>query len=210
MSGKFNFTKSEQLFTLLGIGLILASAILLIAEFSFISKDIVVEADPFQSTYSSIILPAATPVATPLPLSASPSPSINEQAVTQKIPTPAPVATPIAAPSETPQIQTPLQALQSRQKVFLLYPSSHAFLTNTRNNTNGYPLKLKFEVEPKDTVCKLELQHAEQIVLTKELKGSPSGFYEVSLLIKKPGLYLWRVTTPRGGSELREFVIKSE
>jgi hypothetical protein len=230
MMKKSDLRKSELFFIFLGLFLMSVSIVSLYNEFSLLvfyrgfselTTDSVVEVDPFQANYSSVIVDEPAPS---INASSASAPSTNASATnasainapsTSASPTssnsslPVSVA-PTASTSQKHEDSAPLQALKDRQVVFLLFPSAHAFLTTTRKNFKGYPLKLKFEVEPKGTDCKLEVTHEESVVLSKSLKGSPSGFYEVSLLIKKPGLYHWQVSTEHRSSELREFVIRAQ
>jgi hypothetical protein len=199
MDKKTKLRRSEWFFISLGILLMAGSAFFLTENLTFFKDESPLALDAFQANYRATtvqsMLAMPTPTETPI------NPDNDDQ-------NPQPSSTPLAEATPSP---TPEQLAESdRQKVFLLFPASHAFLTNTRSDKKGYPLKLRFEVEPKKTPCKFELRHADQIVLAKEFQGSPTGMYEISILIRQPGLYIWQVFTPGTQSEAREFVIKDQ
>ena len=124
---------------------------------------------------------------------------------------PIPLAEASPTPTETNTsslITTPTPNPTSEVHISLIYPTANAILTRAPQDKTGYPLQLKFEVNPKNTPCTLELKHAGETVLTKPLTGSPSGFFEISLMIKKTGSFSWQITSSSGISELRVFSIK--
>ena len=164
----------------------------------------------FEAQY---VTPGVEPVSTP---SIAEAPT---QAPGTVAPTPAPVAKSdepasdadlpektAAAPTVTP---FPTLGPTQYERIFLLFPQSQALLTHTRIDENkGYSLKLKFEVDPQNTPCRIEVKMGEEVVMSKELEGSPTGLYELSLLIKKPALYKWQVFTQHSKSEVRLFTIR--
>ena len=124
---------------------------------------------------------------------------------------PIPLAETSPTPTETETNTSTLNATPTpipEVHISLIYPSANANLTRAPQDKAGYPLQLKFEVNPKNTPCTLELKHTGETVLTKPLNGSPSGFFEISLMIKKTGTFSWQITSPSGISELRVFSIK--
>jgi hypothetical protein len=204
--------RSEWIFMGLGLIIMIAAALALFFNFSFFKNDVAETTDPFQGTYRQLAgaapLETAAPAGVnPISATASGTPLTPSNPIT--VSTPAPTA---ASETHSNTVHAANansdSELSDRQKVFLLFPASQATLTNTRSNKKGYPLKLRFEVEPKETPCKFELRLGEKIVLAKEFPSSPTGMYEISILVRQPGLYVWQVFTPGTQSEAREFVIK--
>ena len=109
-----------------------------------------------------------------------------------------PAITPTATASPRP----------NSEKIYLMFPAAHALLTKTGLSGKGYPIRFKFEVEPKETPCTFDLSFEGSTVISKPLSGSPNGSYEVSILIRKPGIYLWKITTSQSESEIREITVK--
>ncbi len=115
---------------------------------------------------------------------------------------------PSATPAPTVTAPTPVPALEPPEaSIYLTFPANQAVLTKMGNPKTGYPIRFKFEVYPKFTPCTFELLFKDKVVITKELKGSATGTFELSVLIRKPGLYQWRIKTLDNTSELRTITI---
>lgn len=113
-----------------------------------------------------------------------------------------------STPPPTVTAPTPISNLDPPQaNIFLTYPANQAILTKLGNRQKGYPIRFKFEVYPRFTPCSFELLYQEKTVITKEIRGTGSGTYTISVLIKKPGLYQWRIKTSEITSELRTMTI---
>ena len=117
-------------------------------------------------------------------------------------------ALPAATPPPTVTAPTPHPVLDPPEaSIFLTYPANQAVMTKMGNPQKGYPIKFKFEVYPRFTPCSIELIFKDKTVITKEINGSGTGTYAISVLIKKPGLYQWRIKTSEISSELRTVTI---
>jgi hypothetical protein len=176
---KTSLRKSEWFFIILGSSLTLVSSFLLFTGTSFLKTEAVSE-DPFVATYVHAPLPTPTPTPTPSP---SPIQTLDANGI--------PVS------------------MKKIQKAYLIFPAARAVLTKTGNAKKGYPIKFKFEVDPKDTAAVFILNFKNELVISKPLNGSPTGSYEVSILIRKPGLYTWQIKTDTFESEIREVIIKN-
>ena len=137
--------------------------------------------------------------------------------VAQSTATPMTTATPLetaattdAKPQEVPAVTPfPTLAPSKYERIYLIYPASQAIFTHTGvDDKNAYSIKLKFEVDPQNTPCRLEIKKGEEVILAKELDGSPTGLYEVSVQIKSPALYKWQVFTQHTQSGERLFTIR--
>jgi hypothetical protein len=104
---------------------------------------------------------------------------------------------------------TPFPTIESnREKTFLLFPAAGAVLTKTGLGHKGYPIRFKFEAEPKETSCTFELRFENKVIISKSPPKTETGSHEISILIRKPGLYQWQILTPNSVSETRELTIK--
>lgn len=181
--------RSEVFFSVLGAVMTAGSLFLLFGGVSLVSISAEVAKDPFETQYKAEAIPQITPVPEADPVA---TPAAN----------PFTAATPILDSNGVPV------AVKSLEKAYLLFPAARAVLTKTGNKVKGYPIKFRFEVDPKDIDCTFVLTYQGEIVISKELKDSPTGSYQVSILIRKPGLYIWQVKTSKFESELREVTIK--
>jgi len=181
---KTPFRKSEWFFMILGVLLIAGSTYLLSTRISLLDLRPAVIDDPFQTSYRKIEVPTPTP--SPVPAGAAVTPS----------------GTPILDASGIPMV------VKNKQKAYLLSPAAHAILTHRGNRAKGYSVAFKFEVDPKKTPCTFVLSYQGEPVISRNLKPSPTGSYEVSILIHQPGLYTWQIKTPESESELREVIIR--
>jgi|GEM_PF-2913589 len=201
---KTPFRKSEWFFMILGVLLIAASTYLLSTKISLLDLRPVAVGDPFQASYRKVEVPS-TGAAAPAPTSA-PSTGAIAPAPTS-VPSagngmPAPTGTPILDSSGIPMV------VKNKQKAYLLSPAAHAILTHRGNRTKGYSVAFKFEVDPKKTPCTFVLSYQGKPVISRDLKPSPTGSYQVSILIHQSGLYTWQIKTPESESELREVIIR--
>ncbi len=117
---------------------------------------------------------------------------------------PLPASTPppsVTAPTPVPNLDPP------EASIFLTFPANQAILTKMGNRKKGYPIRFKFEVYPKFTASTFELLYLGKVVITKEVKGTASGNFEIKVLLRKSGLYQWRIKTFGITSELRTMTI---
>ena len=204
---KFKFRRSELLFLTLGVIMMGTSIVLLTPNRLHLIKtapsltSAVSSADAFESSYSGSHLQQPLPNYIPSDeTSTAPAPSVPQA-------TPTPTATP--SPSAT---SVPASDLNSAPlgKTYLLHPAARAVLSKIGNPKKGYPVKFKFEISPASASGIFELKFKEEMILSKPISGSPNGLYEVSVMIKKPGMYSWRVITRHAESEaeVREVTIR--
>jgi hypothetical protein len=178
---KNRMRKSELFFIIISLLMTVGSLGLIYSGTSLLKFNPEVPEDPFASNYKQAPLPTPTPTPEPTPV-LSPTPILDATGI--------PVA------------------VKNIQKAYLLFPAARAVLTKTGSKAKGYPIKFKFEVDPKNTPCTFVLNFKGALVISKPLEGSPTGSYQVSILIRKPGLYTWQVKTAESESELREVTIK--
>lgn len=208
MGNLFRFNVFEITIFCVSLVTSLISGILLLSGTSLNTLPNFSEAIPPAVFETEYVVPNVDITATPTPIAniLPPIPVASNSVVpvepqnlnTTPVPSIAPAVSPYAsiAPSKY-------------EKIYLLYPTSQAILTNTRaDEGKGYQLKLKFEVDPQNTPCRLELKMGEEVILVKELAGSPTGLYEISVTLKKPALYKWQVFTQSSQSGERLFTVR--
>lgn len=183
MKGKFS--TSEKFFLVVGMVLVAGGTYLLRSGHSFVPAQLETQTDPFAATYT-------TPVA---------APALQPETTAE----PAPVFTPTPKPKPKPKHT---EKLKLREKAYLLFPKAHAFIGKSNIGTTPYSLIFKFEVDPKKTPCTFELQFEDKIILSKKLKASPSGTFQLRVQFKKPGKYSWQILTAHSKSEKRDVIIK--
>ncbi|MBS1958527.1 MAG: hypothetical protein JST80_03560 [Bdellovibrionales bacterium] len=180
-------------FLIVGAVFVIGAAVVLYTGRSFV-RERLSHVDPFSGSYGvAAPLPTATPVTTPEP---TPEPTT----------TPKPAATPKPTPKTKPK-PTP-DPLALREKSYLIFPKAHAYFSKTAIDKKPYELTFRFEVEPKKTPCTFELSFDGKIILSKKLKASPAGTFQLRLMLKKPGKYTWQIQTEKSQSEKRDLVVK--
>ena len=188
-----NFRKSETFLILLGLIMMGSSTFFLFTGHSLVHPKSQSE-DPFHATYSGNL--GSTPITHVLPAPTSEPLSLATPGATL------PLATVTPSPNESPN------ELANRARAYLLYPRARAVLLNAGNLKTGYPIQFKFEIDPKTSAGTFELRFEDQIIISKPVSGSPNGLYQVSVVIRKPGLYHWKVLTPSDEGEVREVTVK--
>ena len=115
---------------------------------------------------------------------------------------------PSVTPPPSVTTSTPVPHLNPPESnIFLTFPANQAVLTKMGNPKKGYPIRFKFEIYPKFTPSTFELLYQDKVVITKAVKGSASGNFEIKVLIRKAGLYQWRIRAYDITSELRTVTI---
>ena len=166
------FTKDEKLFFIVSLGSFFLGLFILSSSATFTASTLPAEmTDVFAGQYQ------------------------NSAESNTLLPDPATLTVPVMPDVELEGLEaTPTPSLlPSQTTITLLYPDAGAVLTNTRQNRRGYPLKLRFEVNPKKAVVVLELKKNGVVMLKRTFQNSATGQYLVKLLVRSEGHYQWSV-----------------
>jgi len=178
------FRRSELSFLVVGLILIMSSIVLLVNNISLVKffNLKLVSSDPFEAYYYTVP-------------NASPTPQM-----------------PLSTPTPQAQSVTPAPLVEESKElsIYMVSPINQALIQVQKNRKSANTLLFKFEVYPKNTSATLEMLYKDKVVLTKDVTGSSTGSYEISIPIPDPGLYQWRVKAIDKTSELRSFVINEK
>jgi hypothetical protein len=185
------FRRSELVFMIAGLILILSSIFLLEEKFSLVKffNLHLSSGDPFTASYYS----AAT--AQEPNLGPKPTP----------MPSPTPVS-PISAASVAATTDTEAKELS----IYLVSPINQAVIQTPKNSKTPATLTFKFEIYPKNTPALFELLFKNEVVVSKSVPGSSNGSSSITIPFPEPALYAWRIKALDNTSELRQLIINEK
>ena len=89
----------------------------------------------------------------------------------------------------------------------LLSPASDEILEKIGNEKEGYHVRFKFEMNPRTASSELEILYRGKPIYVKLVPANQSGIHEVTVTLKKPGIYEWRAKDADITTDFRNITI---
>jgi hypothetical protein len=107
---------------------------------------------------------------------------------------------------------TPTPALKQNRvepvRAFLLEPTHLAIFRKDRKEKDSFRVMFRFEVYPKEKTGKIQVMKEGKAVLEIPFEASADGAHRTGAMIRKPGVYQWRIVTEDHQGDYRSFTLR--